>query len=456
MRAAAQRFFGMFRAVKKAIKRRPEIFWRMLHVQLMARAIIRRCLLPPGRLDPLDNSEVTDQRFFLKKAKILGSIFKVSCKTGYTTCLVGHARALTFLRAHEQALDGIIVELRGLFPKGHIRAMSGEDHQKYRRLFIQALHATPLAFHENAIRRWIFDKLEALANEGFGTVPGSRLRTCLREISTGIMLRILFGITPDDSQFPVLVKNYRRFGPNAPVRDIGPEQAKAFFEIRNQVQLLADAIRGNSDNRLPSFLKFMVERDELDETALGNLIYTFEGSHFDLYSLWRWIVKYLVSNSTWIEKVHNTPAPARTRLCIAIVLETLRLESSEYLYRFTNSDIRYQHYFIPKGTAFRVCVWEGHKNPNVFPNPFRFDPERFIGRTYSLEEYAPFGLDKKHCIASDFVVTLSAMFIEVLLERFAVTLASDGPPKFGSHHWEPNPDFSITLSRVEAHGKDRH
>jgi hypothetical protein len=33
----------------------------------------------------------------------------------------------------------------------------------------------------------------------------------------------------------------------------------------------------------------MIRRDELDETAIGSFIYMLEESHFDLYSLWRWI-----------------------------------------------------------------------------------------------------------------------------------------------------------------------
>jgi len=268
-------------------------------------------------------------------------------------------------------------------------------------------------------------------------------------MATGIMLRILFGLTPDDSQFPVFVQNYRTFGPNAPVRTFAPEQTEAFFEIRNQVKRLADAIRRDPQDRLPSFLKLMVERDELDDTALGNLIYMFEGSHFDLYSLWRWIIKHLVSNPECIKKIQNTPARGRRRLYEAIVLETLRLESSEYLYRSPTTDISYKHYFIPKNTAFRVCVWEGHKNPKIFPDPFRFQPERFLCRKYSLDEYAPFGLDKRRCIAADFVVKLSAMFVETLLEGFVVTLASDGPSTLGAYHWEPNTDFSIAVSCIE-------
>jgi cytochrome P450 len=435
--------------IDAALTRWPTLWSVARSLWSVARSLSHLCLLPPGRLD-FSESWRTDQLFFAKRAKGLGPIFKMILFARYTICLVGLKRAREFLLAHENVLRGEHTDLRGLFPKGAIRAMSGEDHQKYRRMFIQVLQATPLAFHENAIRGWLLDKLAALAKDHFGTVvPGPQLRLCLREMTTGIMLRILFGLTPDDSEFPVFVHNYRKFGPNAPVTIIGPDQADAFIEIRNQVLCLVDTIRRDRHARPPSFLKLMVERDELDETALGNLIYMCEGPNFDLYSLWRWIVKHLVTNPDYMKKVQSAPAPARTHLCEAIVLETLRLEQVEYLYRVTTSDISYQHYLIPKNAGVRVCLWEGHKDPNIFQDPFRFDPERFVGRTYPIEEYAPFGLDKRCCIASDFVVTLSAVFIETLLERFVVTLASDGPPKFGAFHWEPNPDFSIAVTRLE-------
>ena len=119
---------------------------------------------------------------------------------------------------------------------------------------------------------------------------------------------------PDDSEFPVFVHNYRKFGPNAPVTIIGPEQAEAFIEIRNQVQCLVDTIRRDPHVRPPSFLKLMVERDELDETALGNLIYMFEGSHFDLYSLWRWIVKRFVPIPDFMRKVQSPRGPGSNAL----------------------------------------------------------------------------------------------------------------------------------------------
>lgn len=138
------------------------------------------------------------------------------------------------------------------------------------------------------------------------------------------------------------------------------------------------------------------------------------------------------------------------------VLESLRLEQVEYLNRTVTSDIWYQHYLIPKNTHLRVCLWEGHKDPKVFPDPLKFDPERFVRRTFTIEEYAPFGLDKRRCIASDLVVTLSTMFVETLLEKFVVTLASDGPPEFGAYHWEPNRGFSVVVSLPVSPYPDAH
>ena len=184
----------------------------------------------------------------------------------------------------------------------------------------------------------------------------------------------------------------------------------------------------------------------LDQTALGNLMYMFEPSHFDLYSLWRWILKYLSASEEIIARVNAASGDGVHELCEAIVLETLRLEQGEELYRKPASDVVFENYMIPKDTIMRARIWEGHKDPDIFPDPFKFNPDRFIGRTYPFEQYAPFGLDKRRCVGADFVVGLSTMFVEILLKNFTIAPAADGPPVFGAYHWEPNPEFSITVA----------
>lgn len=62
-----------------------------------------------------------------------------------------------------------------------------------------------------------------------------------------------------------------------------------------------------------------------------------------------------------------------------------------------------------------VCIslWEAHKDKNNFAEPYTFDPERFFSGDYSLDQYAPFGLDQHRYPAADIVIRLAATFAEM-------------------------------------------
>ena len=418
---------------------------------MLARAVKNRCRLPPGRLDPFDREMQSDQHFILKKALDHGPLFKTWWDGRYTTCLVGHARARSLLLANEDTLPGDTIDLRGLFPLGALRAMSGETHRKYRRLFVQAFNAMPPAAHDAAIRDWIRRSINSLIEgRADAAISSQELRSTLRMTTTGIMLRLLFGVAPETPEFAELVDCYRRFGPKAPVYVIEAAQLEAFADIKKRITQIAADIRCNPTAHPPSFLKHLVERDELDETALGNLIYLLE-SNFDIHSLWRWILKHLASHPRLQERYRDQASrrPDRCRpMAEAIVLETLRLEQSEGCRRIPSTDIVLDGILIPKDTVMRACLWEGHKDPRIFPDPFKFDPDRFIGRTFEIGEFAPFGLDRRRCIAANFVVAVSTTFVELFLTEFALTLVSDGPPRHGAYHWEPSPDLSIIIAPI--------
>ena len=192
------------------------------------------------------------------------------------------------------------------------------------------------------------------------------------------MLRLLFGLNEDDDDFAELLRFYRQFGPEAPVYSIGQDQAAAYAEIERRVRRLAEDIRRNPSEHLPSFLRLMVERGELDETAIGNLIYMFEPAHFDMYSLWRWVLKHLASNTDIMDRVQKAfNHQVCGQLCEAIVLETLRLEQSELLYRAVRSDITYEFLFYPQGHDFEgllVGRTQGSKRiSRSFPGLIRID-----------------------------------------------------------------------------------
>jgi cytochrome P450 len=196
-------------------------------------------------------------------------------------------------------------------------------------------------------------------------------------------------------------------------------------------------------------LRHLIDTGSDDDTALGNLIFLFEPAHFDLYSLWHWILRYIGGNRHVAEGISAALAanPVQAeRLIRAAILETLRLEQSEVLYRQAASDVSFDGFLIPKNQVVRVCVWEAHKDEKSFPQPFTFSPDRFLEREFDIEQFAPFGMDKHRCIGADLTLELSTLFMAELLKNYTCELASEGPPHMGQYHWEPGQDLSVLLA----------
>ena len=78
-------------------------------------------------------------------------------------------------------------------------------------------------------------------------------------------------------------------------------------------------------------------------------------------------------------------------LATRMVSETLRLSQSEYVYRVVARECRLGEFRIPAGWLVRVCLRECHRRPDLFPEPERFDPDRFLDISQGKLIYAPFG-----------------------------------------------------------------
>ena len=131
-------------------------------------------------------------------------------------------------------------------------------------------------------------------------------------------------------------------------------------------------------------------------------------------------------------------------------METLRLEQIERLGRRVNRDIIFRNYLIPKHATVRLCLWESHKSPKSFPDPFVFNPERFIEKGFTSDQYAPFGLGKHRCPLSNFVIKMSTLFLSTLAAHYSLESIENGPPIKGVYHWEPAWKFAPRLKKAEV------
>jgi cytochrome P450 len=411
------------------------------------RSLLARRPLPPGDWIALDEVEKSDRTFLVDRFARLGPVFKALAWGDVWVCVNGLARGRRLLKEHGAVLRPVTLHLAPLFPHGFLRQMSGDTHRTYRQALMRAVQPEDFTACEAELAEWVRNCLDAhVAASGDEAAPAADYITTLNAITSGLLIRLFFGTAPGSAVFARLMEAYRDLGPFGVVWNIGPRQVEAFGRIR--AELLAH-VEQPATQAPDNILSRAHRAGSLDDTLLGNLIYMVEMGRYDMYSLLRWLTKHLADHPAWQDRLADEAAGTDSSSRSAtecFVWETLRMDQSERLLRRVEKDIVFDGFFIPRGATVRVCLWESHKDDGSFPDPFRFDPERFRDGDPDRDAFAPFGLDQHQCPLGDLALRTSVLFVRELARSHRVEPTCDGLPVRGAYHWEPASRFSPRLT----------
>ena len=99
--------------------------------------------------------------------------------------------------------------------------------------------------------------------------------------------------------------------------------------------------------------------------------------------------------------------------------------------RMSTRPIQLGPYRIPPGAHFFACQYVMHRSERYFPDPLRFDPDRFSPEQKALREkftYFPFGGGGRQCIGESFAWMEGVLVLATLAQRWRMTFAGDRPP----------------------------
>jgi cytochrome P450 len=130
-------------------------------------------------------------------------------------------------------------------------------------------------------------------------------------------------------------------------------------------------------------------------------------------------------------EIQDQIATGGEELARAAMEEGLRLHPPSYVLgrRVGDGGAEVGGYELPPGTDVLVSPWITHRHPDVWHDPNRFDPSRFVGPP-ERPPYAwfPFGGGARACIGRHLSLIESQSFLRVLLERFRIeSLDADMP-----------------------------
>ncbi|KXN74937.1 cytochrome P450 [Conidiobolus coronatus NRRL 28638] len=82
---------------------------------------------------------------------------------------------------------------------------------------------------------------------------------------------------------------------------------------------------------------------------------------------------------------------------------------------------------LPKGTNVGLSIYSILNDPAVYPNPEKFDPERFLNNKYEADTYIPFGGGSRICVGMNFSLMEQKIFLALLLQKFDLSVTKDNP-----------------------------
>jgi len=82
-------------------------------------------------------------------------------------------------------------------------------------------------------------------------------------------------------------------------------------------------------------------------------------------------------------------------------------------------------YALKTGTTVFACALALHRREAFYPDPLRFNPDRWLDESIPQFAYIPFGGGARRCIGEEFAWTEGTLVLAALAKRFRFTLESD-------------------------------
>lgn len=131
----------------------------------------------------------------------------------------------------------------------------------------------------------------------------------------------------------------------------------------------------------------------------------------------------------------------------AVCCETLRLYPVAMLTfpRVAKVPLSLAGYDIQPGTILMGSIYLTYRREDIYPEPEKFKPERFLGKQYSPYEFLPFGGGARRCIGFAFAQFEMKIALAEILSRLELELIDNGEVRLKRRGLVTAPNRSIQM-----------
>jgi cytochrome P450 len=312
--------------------------------------------------------------------------------------------------------------------------LEGEEHLRRRRLMLPPFHGDRMRAYEGIIA-----SVAAAAAESWPRGEPFPMRDRMQAITLDVILAAVFGVAdgprhdrlrellgrvleqtrrPLASALAVMTRPLGRFGPYGPFQALLDETDAVLAEE------IADRRRDPALADREDILSMLVaarfdDGSEMDDRELRDQLMTLlAAGHETTATALAWSFDFLLHDAGALARARESAAGDDPAYLDAVATEALRLRPViTSVGRKLGAAGTYGGHELPEGTSVMVAIYLLHTRPDVYPDPYAFRPERFLGERPDTYSWIPFGGGIRRCLGAAFAQMEMRIVLREVLNR---------------------------------------
>ncbi|MCB9688979.1 MAG: cytochrome P450 [Alphaproteobacteria bacterium] len=387
--------------------------------------------------------------FWLDARRRHGDTFMARAWNGDILCTGDPAVIADLFRTDHTQTRPFRPELFGdVLGRNGLLTLEGEAHRAERRVLTPPFRADRTRAFARVMQRIAEERMAAWPTEGEVVAADEMLA-----ISLMVIVRAVFGIEDADEArawaddvaamvasidpiflfFPVLqrlpTRRWRRF-----------QEARATLDARIRAEVERRRTTGERGEDILSTYLDSTYEDGSHPTAdqvRDELVTLLFAGHETTQIAMSWALYHVARDPEVYARLReeldgcdgSAEAFAKLPWLGAVVDETLRLVPIvPDMLRTTTKLLVLGGYEVPEGTHVAFVAAMVHTRPDLYPEPERFRPQRFLERSFKPHELIPFGGGGRRCIGAHFATIEARVVLGTVLRAFDIRSLSEEEP----------------------------
>ncbi len=330
--------------------------------------------------------------------------------------------------------------------RNSVLVLDEKPHMSQRRLLLPPFHGERMQGYVETM-----GEIAAAEIESWPAGTPYELRPRMQAITLDIILRTVFGVREGErlAELREALRDFLDLTTNPrlllPLLLVGPERVRQFGPFGRRIDRvdrliyreIAECRRAGNLEERDDILSLLVGARHEDDSPMSDeemrdeLLTLLVAGHETTATSLAWAVERLSRHPEKLDRLRaEVEAGGSEDYLTATIQETLRLRPViSIVIRRLTEPVEIGGYELPAGVSVVPSVYLAHRNPEIYPDPESFKPERFLERPPGTYTWIPFGGGVRRCLGASFAQFEMAVVLKELVKRRQIRPADPKPER---------------------------